>query len=407
MQAGDAAQVRDGESEFGTAVKLPLTSFIVFGLITFWVYTAWRLGAELRAHFAGRWSEMRPRLQAAGVSAERLEALRRLGYPDGMAPAGTAAALFALAGVLVVGWFTRWVLTDAEPTVDYGRLMIAVGASAAVFYGATCLLTLWIARRLFHHETVELLLQERGPASAQRSLTPSAPLVARWERHNNHVALFLILTLAMVASPVVGAHFFITGGGAAELQWIAALCFALAAVFHFWGVQLLAGLLNAHLETEAAQAGRAGRVVAHAQPVPVEGLEPYDGAERFIFVSYKRDDFARIRPVLERIRDSGYRLWYDKGIPGGAEWDALIEQKLKGCAMLLFFVSRGSVESKYCRREVKYVDQLGKPILSVRLEPAELAHGLEMLLTQYQMVDASNRDFAGEIERALKYLRLL
>ena len=124
-------------------------------------------------------------------------------------------------------------------------------------------------------------------------------------------------------------------------------------------------------------------------------------------MSYKRDDIDRVLPVIERVRGWGYRIWYDRGIPGGAEWDSLIEERLKSCALLLFFVSRGSVESKYCRREVKYTDQLNKPILSVRLEPAELGHGLGMLLTQYQMVDVGAGDFSGEIERALKYLRVL
>ena len=138
-----------------------------------------------------------------------------------------------------------------------------------------------------------------------------------------------------------------------------------------------------------------------------DGLVPYTGEEPFVFVSYRRDDLERVRPILHRVQGWGYRIWYDRGIPGGAEWDALIEERLKRCAMLLFFVSRGSVESKYCRREVKYVDQLNKPILSVRLEPAELTHGLEMLLTQYQIVDATADNFAGEMERALRYQRLL
>jgi hypothetical protein len=242
--------------------------------------------------------------------------------------------------------------------------------------------------------------------------------VARWEQHNNRVALFLIVALAMVASPAVGAHLFLTGASIRReyAGWPAALCFALVAAFHYWGTKLLVGLFNAHLETEAALSGAPRPTAGAVQPISAppdqaptgpDGLQPYDGPESFIFVSYKREDFARISPVLARIRAASHRVWYDKGIPGGAEWDALIEQKLKGCSMLLYFVSRGSVASKYCRREVKYVDQLGKPILSVKLEPVELAHGLEMLLTQYQMVDAANQDFSDEIERSLKYLRLL
>lgn len=416
MQSRDAIEPRDDDTGvgLGASPRLPLTGFIVFGLITFWVYTAIRMGTVLREHLAERWSEIRPSLEAAGIPGDRLEAITRQGYPRGIAIPNAAAALFAIDGLVVIWWFWNWIIVgDAS---EYTTIMAVVGFSSVLFYAATCLLVVWTARRLYHHETVELLIKERGPSAARRQLAPAAAIVARWEQHNNRIALFLIVALPIVASPAVGAHLFLTGASGEYAGWPAALCFVFAAAFHYWGTKLLVGLFNTHLETEAAQRGAAVPAVAAVQavsaapvqvPTGADGLEPYDGAEPFIFVSYKREDFPRIRPVLRRIRDSGYRLWYDKAIPGGAEWDALIEQKVKGCSMLLFFVSRGSVESKYCRREVKYVDQLGKPILSVKLEPVELVHGLEMLLTQYQMVDTANQDFSGEIERSLKYLRLL
>ena len=400
------------ESGFGASPRLPATGFIVLGLITCWVYTAVRMSTAVRGHLAERWDEVRPRLEAAGISGDRLTAIARQGYPTGIAVLVAAAALFAIAGLSMLWWFWQWILVG--DSADYARVMGAIGFSSLAFYAATCTTVAWTARTLYAHETVELSLHERGPSAAERRIAPAADLVARWEHHNNHVALFLVLAVPIVASPVVAAHLFLTRPDAGYVEWLAPACFTLAAVFHYWGIKLLVGLFNGHLATEAAHAARRGaRSTEPASPLAERagadpgGLVPYDGAEPFIFVSYKRDDFDRIRPVLDRIRASGYRVWYDKGIPGGAEWDALIEQKAKACSMLLFFLSAGSVESRYCRREVKYADQLAKPILSVKLEPVELAHGLEMLLTQYQMVDATSPDVAGEIGRSLKYLRLL
>lgn len=157
----------------------------------------------------------------------------------------------------------------------------------------------------------------------------------------------------------------------------------------------LQGALQPAARTTPTQAGA-------ARPI-----EPYAGDGPFIFASYKREDFERISPILQQVHDAGFRVWYDKGIPGGAEWRALLEERLEDCAMLIFFMSRASVDSKHCRSEITYVDSLDKPILCIRLEEAELKRGLKMLLTQYQMIDATAEGFADEIARALKFQRLL
>lgn len=133
----------------------------------------------------------------------------------------------------------------------------------------------------------------------------------------------------------------------------------------------------------------------------------YMGQADYIFISYKRQDMPRILPILKRIAESGYRVWYDKGIPGGAEWDALIEERVRSCRLLLLFVSQAAIHSRYVRREVKFADALAKPLLSIKLEDAELTHGMEMLLTQYQMVNSGAPDFHEELERAIQYVRLL
>jgi len=129
--------------------------------------------------------------------------------------------------------------------------------------------------------------------------------------------------------------------------------------------------------------------------------------ENFIFVCYKREDMSQIKPILLSLCASGCEVWYDKGIPGASEWDAAIEERIKNCKLFLLFLSQPSVDSKYVRREVRFADFCDKPILSVKLEQVTLAHGLYMLLQQYQMLDATAGDFASEIRSALRYHRLL
>jgi TIR domain len=133
----------------------------------------------------------------------------------------------------------------------------------------------------------------------------------------------------------------------------------------------------------------------------------YEGEEEFLFVSYKHQDIQSIAPILKYLYQRGINFWYDKGIPGGSEWDATLEQKLQQCSLVLLFVSSASIKSKYVRREAKYADVVDKPLLSIRLEDAVLAHGMEMLLTQYQMLDAKAPDFEIQLDWAIQNLKRL
>ena len=111
---------------------------------------------------------------------------------------------------------------------------------------------------------------------------------------------------------------------------------------------------------------------------------------------------------MHRIVALGYPIWFDRGIPGGAEWDALIEEKVSNCLILLVFLSQSAVESKWVRREIKFADSENRPILGIRLdEDLELKHGLKVVMNQYQMIDASNADFSDELRKAIEYVRLL
>ena len=419
LSSSSASTVRRAtiEADFGRTPRIPATGFIVFGLLTFWVYTVLRVSALVNEHVESRWREASQQLATAGVAADLMEKLRRRGFRTDTRLPWVAAGLFALTETIIVIWCAKWLFIGGS---DLTYIVPLIAAAAALFYAATLTFVIWLARRIHEHEVNELAIRERGPeVIANDRIVPDETMVARWEEINNHVALFLIVAFAMTGAPVVAALLFSSGVTAAYPGLPSLLVLILAGVFHVWGTRLVLGLLNSHLAIEAAHshaadseptAGVANAVAARS--AAVEGapaaddkeLELDGGSGPFIFVSYKREDFERVRPLLLRIQGWGYRIWYDKGIPGGAEWDALIEDKLKRCAMLMFCISRSSAESKYCRREVKYVDQLNKPILSLQLEPVHLGHGLEMLLTQYQIIDTGAPDFAGQLERALRFL---
>ena len=147
--------------------------------------------------------------------------------------------------------------------------------------------------------------------------------------------------------------------------------------------------------------------LAPAMPAVGNLPTPYDGFDDYVFVSYKREDMPRIAHVLRDIASMGQKIWFDKGIPGGAEWDTVIEERLEHCKMVMLFVSQAAIGSRYVRREVKFADTLNKPVLSLRLENAVLSDGMGMFLNQYQMIDVRNLDFPRELERAFQHVRPL
>jgi hypothetical protein len=133
---------------------------------------------------------------------------------------------------------------------------------------------------------------------------------------------------------------------------------------------------------------------------PSDAPPPDEHAPEYAFVSYRHGDAPRVFALVRAMRDQGIPCWYDRGIPGGSEWDAVIEERIARCRALVVFLSNGALQSKFVRREIKFADALDKPIVSVLLEPVHLGEGLRMLLTQYQMLEASHPDIAHDLQLA-------
>jgi hypothetical protein len=142
--------------------------------------------------------------------------------------------------------------------------------------------------------------------------------------------------------------------------------------------------------------------VSEGVPVDVHTRAVYEGDEPFVFVSYKHEDMARIQPILDRIQDWGYRIWYDRGILGGQEWAGVIEGRVRACRLFLLFLSQAAIEAEFVRKEVHLAIYSQKPLLVICLEPIDLKYGLGLLLQDRQMLDTSKGDVFDALERALR-----
>jgi class 3 adenylate cyclase len=258
--------------DFGAGQRLAASGFVVLGLITFWIYSALRFAAALRAHLERRWREVESRgdLESADP---RLAALRAKGFAAAKTAPWAAAALFALSAASVAWWFSNWILVG--DVSDYNAILAAVGASSALFYAALLILMLWALGTLRRHEIAELLVREAG-AGALRE--PAAELgedmVKRWEAQTNRVAAFLVGALPIAFSPAVGAYLYLNGTVWGHELVLPAICFALAALLHVWGTAVLVGLYNGHLAEEARHAGAVHPAGERAAPASAAGDAP-------------------------------------------------------------------------------------------------------------------------------------
>ncbi len=112
----------------------------------------------------------------------------------------------------------------------------------------------------------------------------------------------------------------------------------------------------------------------------------YQGEEPYVFVIYAHEDAPVVYPELQWLRDQGINIWYDEGIPAGANWRARIGTALDGAARVLFYVSRGSINSEHCNREINYALDENRNIIPVLLDDTPLSPDLKIGLTRIQMI---------------------
>jgi hypothetical protein len=131
-----------------------------------------------------------------------------------------------------------------------------------------------------------------------------------------------------------------------------------------------------------AKGGRKTVVLQESHVPPP--FAPYEGSEPFLFVSYSHRDKAAVYAEITALHEQGFRVWYDQGIVGGADWTSTLETKLKESSFVLIFLSPEAVESPNVRDEIHFALEKKKPLLAVHLVETDLRHGLEFRLNRMQ-----------------------
>lgn len=88
-----------------------------------------------------------------------------------------------------------------------------------------------------------------------------------------------------------------------------------------------------------------------------EKILPCNMNKPFAFVSYKSEDSIYVWDNVYELQKRGYNLWIDIGLnlnPNDKSWEkALKVIEDINCALIMFFLSKDSVKSKYCLKELR------------------------------------------------------
>jgi len=127
-----------------------------------------------------------------------------------------------------------------------------------------------------------------------------------------------------------------------------------------------------------------------------------------VFLSYSREDKARVLDLAGRLRAAGVNLWIDQGsIDGAALWGESIVRALEGAKVLLLMVTPSAVSSHNVAKEVMLTSERKGHILPVHLEPTTIPLGLKYPLAGIQHIEFYNGDPDENLLAILRSLEAL
>lgn len=136
-------------------------------------------------------------------------------------------------------------------------------------------------------------------------------------------------------------------------------------------------------------------------------VKPYEGTEKYIFISYCHKDKSLVFPIIERLASDGCRVWYDEGIDPGSEWPEIIARHLNEASICIAFISENSANSHNCRREINFALLKDKPFISIILEEVQLPLGMEMQLSANQAIFKYKLPYEQEFYKKLYEAKIL
>jgi len=107
----------------------------------------------------------------------------------------------------------------------------------------------------------------------------------------------------------------------------------------------------------------------------------------YIFVSYAHLDREEVYAGIERLHNEGFRIWYDEGIQGGAEWADTLAQAIEKATQFLLFVTPRSMASVNVLDEIYWAREAKRAIVPVWLEETVLPRSVGFVLVRLNRIE--------------------
>jgi hypothetical protein len=268
------------EEEFGGGSELSSTGFLIFGLLTFWIYTVLRYHKILQTHIQtrlGYFKSLSPLSTLTPEQQQTYQTLIKRGFTPKEHPKYLSMSLYLLSMLCILAcfvlnafgvWAGQSTVADLVPeeiakTLNVlgprflffldKAIFLIVGGAAFFFCVSSVYFLSWVCRTTRDHEYYELLLAKLiSNPEHFKMVGPSETFVRRWNANQNWIALFLILSIPMIFSPLMVVKYTLDSGTYAGwwLFFWTLIVFLCGAIFHFWGTQILIGMYNGHLQVE-------------------------------------------------------------------------------------------------------------------------------------------------------------
>ena len=73
-----------------------------------------------------------------------------------------------------------------------------------------------------------------------------------------------------------------------------------------------------------------------------------------IFISYAKQDRARIAPLAKALAEQGWSVWWDRQIPAGRTWREVIGEALENARAVIVAWSEASATSRWVQEEADW-----------------------------------------------------
>ncbi len=97
-----------------------------------------------------------------------------------------------------------------------------------------------------------------------------------------------------------------------------------------------------------------------------------------IFISYKKEDGARVEPVARGLAEAGYDVWWDHRIPPGRSYREVIGEALQKAKCIIVVWSELSVEAQWVLDEADE-GKRRNVLLPIVIDPVEIPYGFRQI----------------------------